>query len=78
MSQLALAISMTGFCLALYAPAYIHNFLIRKSKLHGFEETFNNLVSEVKQDYPLGQLHRNPFILAELYKKARESNIKTT
>lgn len=70
MDQLLLAISIAAFCLALYAPSFIYNFLMRKSTLHGFEQTFNRLVSEVRQDYRHGQLHRNPFILIGLYKKS--------
>lgn len=70
MNQLLLAVSIAAFCLTLYAPSFIHNFLMRKSRLHGFEEKFSQLVSEVKLDYRYGQLHKNPFILIGLYKKA--------
>lgn len=69
MNQLLLAISIAAFCLALYVPSFIHNFLMRKSRLQGFEEEFSQLVSEVKHDYRHGQLHKNPFILIGLYKK---------
>lgn len=75
MNQLVLAVSIAAFCLVLYVPSYIHNFLMRKSRLHGFEEEFSQLVSEVKQDYRHGQLHKNPFILIGLYKKSGKAKI---
>ncbi|WP_145570386.1 hypothetical protein [Yersinia bercovieri] len=53
----------------------IYDFFLKKAIAKGIQELFIKKIEDIKNQYPLARLHRNPFVLFRMYREALHEKI---